>query len=344
MVFLSRLFSKNADDYLAKGDRLLESERFFEARTVYQESLEKHLSGSAQESTGEIKEMLLEKIAIANRGMAEINLKEAEHASGRGDHAKAAEHIHLAINLSDDENLQQKAEKMLANLSENINDTTELAPAAAACASCSSKEPETGFPTDSEEPNLSPLDYYDLLIRQLPGEMYNRYKLLDEKFVHYYLAASRDDHAEAIELLEQWHSGSDIDIYRYEKGMAMCRLGNSRDAETLFNSAIADNQSNPLPYLGLALLLLDDGRFAEAAGHLDGMLAKEILPEHSRMLRGDASLLSGDTDDAIEHYTLLLSTPFARQSAEKLHDILLHSNRQDEAEIVYKRYLGGCCH
>jgi len=344
MAFLSRLFSKNADDYLVKGDRLLEAERFFEARNAYQEGLEKYLAGAAQQSTGEIQGVFLEKIAIANRAMAEINLREAEHAFGRGDHTKALEHIELAKKLSDDEILQQNTEKMLANISENINDTTQLASTAAACASCSPKEPEAGFPTDSDEPNLSPQDHYDLLIRQLPGEMYNRYKLLDDKFILYYLAASRDDHAEALELLELWYFGSDSDIYRYEKGMIMCRLGNSSDAEVLFNSSIADNEANPLPCLGLALLLLDDGRFAEASLHLDGMLAKGILPEYSRMLRGDASLLSGNTEDAIEHYTLLLSTPFARQSAEKLHDILLHSNRKHEAEIVYKRYLGGCCH
>ena len=343
MAFLSRLFSKNTEDYLAKGDRLFVDMRFFEARTAYQDGLQKHLAGKGADISDEISGMFTEKIALANKSMAEANLLEAEHALGRGDHAKADEHIELAKILSDDTNLQEKAEKMLANFSENINDTKKLTPTSAACASCTPKEHETGFSSHNDEPDLSPLDYYDLLIRQLPGEMYSRYALLNENFVHYYVTASGDKHAEAIELLEKWYDGSCKDIYRYEKGMMLYRLGNSRDAEILLREAIRDNDANPLPWMGLALLLMDAGRSDEAACHLDVMIANEILPENARMLRGDACLMAGDTDGAIKQYGSLLSTPFAIQSAGKLHDVLLNCNRHQEAKTLYERYLKGCC-
>jgi tetratricopeptide (TPR) repeat protein len=344
MAFLARLFSKKADDYLVKGDRLFASHCFFEARTAYEDGLQRHLNGKDAETADDISRTFSAKIALANRALAELNIVEAEHALGRGAHAKAAEHLDLAKTLTDDLDLREKAEKLLANLVENINDTNKLAPHGSACASCASTEPESQAASHCEEPDLSPLDYYDLLIRQLPGDMYSRYAGLGEKFAYAYLAASRDDHAEALELLEEWYDGSSGDIYRYEKGMILYRLGNTHDAEASLHEAVAENAVNPLPHLGLALLLIDGGRLDEAAECLDTMITGEILPEHARMLRGDTCQLAGDMDGAIGHYGMLLPTPFARSAAEKLHDVLMQCDRRQEAAAVFKRYLGGCCH
>lgn len=344
MAFLSRLFSKKADDYLARGDRYFESHSFFEARTAYEDGLQRHLSGKDAETADEIGEMFRAKIALANRALAGLNIAEAVHAIDRGAHARAVEHLDLAKTLTDDLDLREKAEKLLANLEENTNDTNKLAPSGGSCASCASKEPDAQADAHDEDPNLSPLDYYDLLIRQLPGEMYNRYAGLGEKFAYAYLAASKDEHAEALALLEEWHDGSSGDIYRYEKGMIQYRLGKTRDAEASLHEAVAENGANPLPHIGLALLLIDGGRLDEAAERLDAMIAGELLPENARMLRGDTCQLAGDTDGAISHYGMLLSTPFARLAAEKLHDVLIQCGRHQEAAAVFKRYLGGCCH
>ncbi len=344
MAFLARLFSKKADDYLAKGDRYLASHCFFDARTAYEDGLQRHLGGKDAEPADDLSGTFRAKIALANRALAEANIAEAEHAIDRGAHAKAAEHLDLAKTLTDDPDLREKAEKLLATLVENTNDTNKLAHSGGACASCAATKPETRAAARYEDPDLSPLDYYDLLIRQLPGDMYSRYAGLGEKFAYAYLAASRDDHAEALALLEEWGNGSSDDIYWYEKGMILHRLGNTQDAEASLHAAVAENPGNPLPHLGLALLLIDGGRLDEAVERLDAMIAREILPENARMLRGDTCRLAGDADGAIGHYGTLLSTPFARPAAEKLHGVLLQCDRQQEAAAVFKRYLGGCCH
>lgn len=344
MTFLSRLFSKNSDDYLAKGDRLFEQKRFFEARTVYEDGLQRLPNNNHGNSNESIAMIFNDNIAKANRELAVLNIGEAEFALTRGDHAKAAEHLELAKTLTDDNFLREKAEALLASLIENTNETNKLAPSSASCHSCGSTEPEMKAATHCEDVDLSPMDYFDLLIRQLPGEMYGRYASLGEKFAYMYLAESRDDHEKALVLLEEWHDGSSRDIYCYEKGMILHRLGDVIGAKTCLLDAIDENAANPLPHLGLALLLIDSECFDEAAAHLDAMISKEILIEHALLLRGDIYQFTGDLDGAIKQYGMLLSTSFARTAAEKLYAVLMLCGRQQEAETVFKRYLKGCKH
>lgn len=336
----SRMFSKNAEDFLAKGDRLFDAQRYFEARCVYEDGLSRQEPGAE----GGAADAFTARIARANLALAEMNVQEAQFAINHGDNAKAAEHLELAKTLTDDGALREKAEILLATLVEKTNETNRLAPDGGGCTSCASMEPETQVVTHCEDPNLSPLDYYDLLIRQLPGEMYSRYAVLGEKFAYMYLAASRDEHNEALELLEEWYDGSFRDIYLYEKGMILHRLGNTREAEDCMNGAVGENPANPLPHLGLALFMIEAERFEEAAVGLDAMIAAGMLAEQAVLLRGDTAQLAGDLNGAMDCYGQLLATPYARPAAEKLHAVLLQCDRRQEAANVYKRYLTGCRH
>jgi predicted negative regulator of RcsB-dependent stress response len=124
--------------------------------------------------------------------------------------------------------------------------------------------------------------------------------------------------------------------------MILHRLGRIADAEVSLREASGCNPVNPLPRIGLALLLIDGHRMDEAAGLLDNMISDGILTEQALMLRGDVCLISGDYSGAIDRFASLLATPYARPAAEKLHEVLLLSDRKQDAAVVYKKYLGGC--
>ena len=329
---------------MSKGERLFEEQRFFEARTVFEDGLQKLLNGKPSSGDTDVIEAFRIKISKANMALAELNLEMAQHAFTLGNNDKAIEHIELAKSLTDDMSLLEKTEKLLKSIIENNNKINILTPSAKACHSCSSSESEMQVKSDSEEPNLSPMDYYDLLIRQLPEKMYEKYTELGEGFAYFYLAASNDEYDEALKQLDNWFDGTSRDIYCYEKGMILYRIGKAREAEKCLLDAIRENAANPLPYLGLAQLLIDEERLDEAATHLETMVVKGILPEQSLFLRADVSERSGDLEDAIERYAVLLRTPFARAAAEKLYCILSHLDRQEEAASIFKRYLKGCRH
>jgi tetratricopeptide (TPR) repeat protein len=350
MAFFSKLFSKSADDFLAKGERLFEQERYFEARSVYEDGLQRHISNNNGGCIDSMSTVFRAKIELANKALAELNINEASHAVSSGNYNKAAEHIELAKTLTNDSQLREKAESLLVSIAQNstddeiVRETKRLRSPGGSCHSCSSAGPEIQADIHHDTPNLSPLDYYDLLIRQLPGEMYSQYSILGEKFAYMYLAVSKDEHEKALELLEDWFEGSFRDIYYYEKGMILHRLGNVQQAEKFLLNSIAENKANPLPYLGMALLLVDSERLVEAADHLDAMIAADILKEHAILLRGDVFQLAGNFDEAIKCYGMLLTTIYTNQAAEKIYAILIHCGRQQEAEVVFKRYLKGCKH
>lgn len=346
MGFFSRIFSKSADDFLARGDELQATERYFEARSRYEDGLQFHLAKAGGSENDAVAEVFIARIARSNAALAELNLIEAEFCAGRGDAAKAVEHLELALALTDDPLLRLKAEQMLSALDAESGDSQVVVAETASghCQSCSSSEPQNQELTADDGLDMAPHDYYNLLIRQLPDEMYDRYAGLGDAFAAMYLSASRDDHELALELLEQWDHDADRDIYCYEKGMILHRLGRVAESEACLREASGSNPLNPLPRTGLALLLIDGQRTDEAADILEIMISDGILKEQALMLRGDVCLLTGDYPGAIDRFASLLATPYARPAAEKLHEALLHTGRKQEAVAVFKQYLGGCKH
>jgi tetratricopeptide (TPR) repeat protein len=159
-----------------------------------------------------------------------------------------------------------------------------------------------------------------------------------------YVAASENRHDDALKLLEEWHTGSNHDIYCYEKGMILFRLGHIDAAEISFRDAIGANGANSLAHLGLALLLIEMQRLHEAGQQLEAMISAGILAEQSHLLRADVHVLAGDTDRAIDMYSGLLTTPSARMAAERLRDVLVQCGRSNDAAYIVRRYLGGCGH
>lgn len=348
MSLISRLFSKSSVDFLARGDALLSARRFYEARTCYEQGVERYLKKRGGEQSDETADRFRARIADANRELAGVNIVEAERAMAGGAVAKAMEHLELALSLTDDAGLREKSRALLATLADRSERTAgPVPPLRGGCGNCASpagEQDELAAASSDGGAQLSDSDYYDLLIRQLPGHLYARYNSLGDDFENLYLAASRDEHENALYCLEAWYKGVDDDIYWYEKGTLLHRLGRSDESESCFRNACRVNQGNPLPPFGLALLLIDAARHAEAAEVLDVMISRGMLSEQALMLRGDLSMLSGDTEGAISRYGMLLSTPHARAAAEKLHHVLLHSGRKQEAAALFKKYLGGCRH
>lgn len=332
----SRLFSKSPADLLAKGDRLFDAERFFDARTCYEEGLQ----GC---SDGNQKELFKVRIDKANVKLAELNLAEAEFAFSRGDSDKAIDHLELVKTLTYDVSLREKAEKLLKELTDAAGDPEEALPSSS-CASCSHTHVDDYTDGQHIDDSLHPLEYFELLIRQLPETDCQRYAKLGEDFAYAYVAACQDRHGEALSLFEKWSSESSRDIYYCERAKILHRLGNDREAEQNLRSSIQINPLNSLACLNLALLLIDSGRFEEAIIVLDAMISNDMMPEQAMLMRGEIFEAAGDQEGAIDQYSRLLMSPYGRAAAEKLHTLLITAGRHNDAALLFKQYLGKCSH
>jgi tetratricopeptide (TPR) repeat protein len=316
----------------------LESDSFFDARTYYEDGLQRSAGG-------ELDAVFRERIATANLRLAERNLCEAEFAHSHGDFAKAKDHLELAKTLTPDRGVADKADLLLREYAEKDDHPEE--PQAAASSSCNSCSTSSGCaPSVSENSDHSlPLqEYYELLIQQLPVEQSHRYAGLGEDFAFAYIAASRDEHQEALSALEKCISDVPPDIYAYEKGKLLHRLGNDREAEQQLRTAIQLNGGNALAWLNLAHVLREGNRFEDAITVIAAMVSEQIMAGEALLLRAEIFEVTGDHESAVNLYVELLQTPYARPAAEKLYVILQEIGRPNDAAVIFKKYLNKSCH
>ena len=260
MNFISKWFSKSPSDFLTKGDKHMESGSFFDARTCYEDGL---LLCSGDDASGDLKGFFSERIDSANRKLAERNLHEAELAYSRGDSDKAVDHLELVKTLTYDLDLRDKAEILLLNYSQpETNHVVQNSPSS--CASCSGSSASECADSMHSDDSLPLLEYYELLIQQLPADQYNRYAELGENFAYAYIAASRDEHQEALSGFENCFDSLPQDIYWCEKGKVLHRIGNDFEAEQHLRKSVQLNSTNSLAWLTLALILRENNRFQDA--------------------------------------------------------------------------------
>lgn len=340
MNFISRWFSKSPSDLLAKGDKYMESDSFFDARTCYEDGLN---LCSGEDGSDNLKMVFSGRIEAANGKLAERNIYEAECAYSRGDAGKAIEHLELVKTLTYDQAIREKADKLLLEYSPRNDERVEPV-SISSCSSCSGSSGGECADSTTSDVSLPLLEYYDLLIQQLPEDLYQRYAGLGEYFACAYIAASRDEHHEALIGFENCVETLPPDIYWYEKGKIQHRLGNDLDAEQSLRTAVQHNGANSLAWVTLALVLRESNRLQDALAIVETMVAENILPEQAMLLRADIFEANGDHDGAVNQYVELLQTAYARAAAEKMYGILMETGRQNDAAIIFKKYLNKSCH
>lgn len=340
MSFISRWFSKTPAELMAKGDKYMESDSYFDARTSYEDGL-KLCSGNGADDT--LRLQFADRIDAANRKLAERNIFEAESAYLREDIKKAIDHLELVKTLTYDTVLREKADSLLHIYSQSSEDvdTPEIKPSCNSCAGSSVGECTDSVPLDD---TLAPLEYYALLIQQLPGDQYQRYADLGEDFAYAYNAASRDEHLAALSGFEDCSALIPQDIYCYEIGKVQHRLGNDSEAEKNLRLAVQLNSANSLAWLNLALMLLESSRFEDALAIIETMVSERIMPEQALLMRAEIFEVTGDHENAVNLYVELLQTPYARAAAEKLYGLLMEIGRPNDAAVIFKKYMNKSCH
>jgi tetratricopeptide (TPR) repeat protein len=318
----------------------MESDSFFDARTCYEDGLK---LCSDEGSGGALEALISERIDTANRKLAERNLHEAECAYLRGDAVKAIDHLELVKTLTYDPALREKAENLLLEFSHPDDDHGEQINISS-CTSCAGSSGGECADSVHSDDSLPQLEYYELLIQQLPADEYQRYAGLGENFAYAYIAASRDEHHEALSGFEKGCDTLPPDIYWYEKGKVLHRLGDDREAEQYLRKAVKLNRTNSLAWINLALVLRESNQYQDALETIETMVAEQIMPEQALLLRADIFEATGNHEGAVNQYVELLQTPYARAAAEKLYGILLEIGRQSDAAVIFKKYLNKSCH
>jgi tetratricopeptide (TPR) repeat protein len=342
-VFLKKLFNigKDFSYYQEKGDRYFTAERFADARDAFSEALEKIDQGDNNDIS--IRNSLREKLTECGNRLGSLNLREAEHALNNGDLKKAAEHLHIVLELAEEQALREKAENMLAGAGAGTagnrkNEATN------SCGSCRGDHDNAGHDEDHGiDPAMHMEDRFALYIHTLPEDLPRRYGEMGEKFARGCLLNLEGNVDGALMLFEELSAEGENDILDYEKAIIYYHKGDSRKCEDLLKKALEFNGSNPLCYIGLVQLYTEIGRGKDALPVLERMISSDLVPDQARMMLGDVYLLLQDESKAVECFKQLLSSPgVARQAAERLIQLLEKQGRFEEAAYLAKKFAKGC--
>ena len=342
-MFFKRFFSKSFEQLQGKGDSLFKEGLYAEARQYYEDALEKISNPDGdQQSLVYLKAM----ISKCGNSLAEMNITEAEAATRSGNARKAVEYLELSLELADDVSVREKAETLLASITElpSVQAVNSKPAEKHDCSSCSTSHLPANEPDPVLPDHLHGHEQFQLLVNTLPGDLPQRYSSLGEEFASVYLLAHSDNSDKALNKFRQLLSAGENDIILYETALLEYRNGRLDVCETLLNRAIKINEDNPVCHLSLAQLYADAGRLGEAEVILKKMMARMILYEQALVMLADVYTLQGDHENALNLLTGGLQIPALKKaSAERLVTILAAQGRDDEAAYLFKTYLKGCC-
>ena len=335
-MFFGKLFAKDYQKHLEKGERYFAEQRYADARHEYQEALNK-LPDASHEDAAKIDSRLLE----TGKVLALMNIAEAEHAAARFEFDKASEHLDLAEELSGERSVRDEVNRLRDILSREAGPRSTEMPVRP-CAGCGKETPPVSG--HSAGPDFLPdRERFDLLLQTLPAGLQERYAGLGDHFMAGYLKIHGEDVASGLEIFRELLTEDVNDILLYEVALAHFRSGNLNECERLLRKAFAVNELNPLCCMGLVQLLADSGRLEETLPILGHMVDNRLLVDQALVFLGDVHHLLGDEQAALESYTSALEFPDAsRAAAERLIALFEKEGRREDAANLAKRFLKGC--
>ncbi|HTP66101.1 MAG TPA: hypothetical protein VMJ66_11980 [Geobacteraceae bacterium] len=341
-MFLKKLFGFDRDYkyWQEKGDGLLKQERFADARDALGEAMGKMEAAGVADAS--LLAAVRDKYAEAGNRLGRLNLDEAGYALARGDREKAGEHLRMVMDLADDADLRKEAAELLAGMTDDA--TPEKTDSPHSCSGCSDTTRHTGDEGYETDDALHMEDRFDLYIHTLPCDLPERYRDLGEEFAQGCLMSLGGRGEEALGVFAGLSAAGENDIIAYETALIFYRKGDLAGCEKALRRSIEINGMNPLGYFSLVQLMGETGRIAEALPFLQLMINNELLPDQARLLLGEAHILLGDEESAMDCYSGVLSSKgYAQEAAMKLIPLLEKRGRREDAAYLAKKFKKGCC-
>jgi tetratricopeptide (TPR) repeat protein len=338
-----KLFKKifGGSDPLGQARRAVQQQRWADALAL-EEFLEK---GSLNlEEAAELENLLV----VAGNKLAELNLLEGEACLRGGEKAKAVEHFSLAADQARSEEFARRAAEALQAIEHTLAPSPFSGSQGPVCepSGCSScGTPETGreepVPPSSE---LDPQTRFELILSSYPSDWTDRYRAKGENFIEAFLLAHEGREREALVLFEREPAEERDELYWFERGALLGRLGEFERARADLEEAVAREPGNLLALDTLVGMEMENDRSEEAEKRLRELLGQGL---HSAFCHGRLAVVLARREDAQG------ALEEGLQAMEKGSDdpetllltatLLERKDRLDEAEVLLSRLSAGGC-
>ncbi len=333
---LRNFFSaKDPEDYDQKGDAFSESEKWGKAKVEYERALQR-LDKTAPWDDG-YRQNLREKIQRCREALALEHRQTAADLMEAGHYEDADGFIELALELTEDDRLQETLEKMRQSLAAAETETSEIDLADIAGMQ---SEPIEQPPIEEQDD-----DHFRALVGTLPDDVQAAYRSYGQTFKTGYLALNRGE----FEAAEQYLSRAmeeNADPHSYiplELANACLNMGDPDRARDLLE-AFLDHHPDALPaYQLLCEIFWETGAFEQAEALLSSLPAELSQSVAACLLRGETLYQAQNYALAKSWYRDFLKTygwdeSIARELA-KTHEAL---NEMANARNLYLQIMQQC--
>lgn len=338
MSMFKKLFGKSSR--LESVRRFVQQERWAEAL-----SLGDSLDRTSLEPAGQAE--LENLLAAAGDALAELNLNEGEACLRAGDSRRAAEHFALAADQARGEELVARTRRALARTESISTPSVQTVRLPQACGTdCGTAcgpamEDEPFIP---EEADLEESARLELILASYPSDLAGRYESISDSFRRAFLLAHEGREREALEAFEAVPPPERDDLFHFELGALLARLGEAERGRDELERALACNPRHLLALESAVNLALTRDELAEAENRLQAMLQEDLALAFCHGRLALLRLRQGKPDAALDHCRKALETGAAEAETLVLTAGLLEqAGRLDEAEAVLMRISGGGC-
>jgi tetratricopeptide (TPR) repeat protein len=335
MGLFGRLFGSKDD--LPALRKAIGQHRFADARLIAEELAVDALTA---EERSEWQALRTE----AGDRLARLNLEEGLGLQRSGDKPGALEHLHLAQQQAVSSGLVREVTKALKALdNEPLIPSLVTKAAGGSCAGCGpapSVEPMTE--PDSELPDI--VSRLDLILASYPADLAERYRSMGPQFQKAFLCAHEEDEATALKLFHKVPAGEKDDLFDFEVGSLLGRLGKIPDAMKYLQAALDKNPDHLLAAETLIMFQVARKQGKEALARLEAMLAKGQDPAFCHGQLATLRLQMKDRGKALAHARQALDAGNADPRIMLLAATLLEQDGEvTAAEKLYGSLSGGGC-
>ena len=334
MGLLNRLFSSKKN--ISTLRKAISQQRYADALLLVEELR------NTNQGADEVRE--IDALAtLAGDHLAKINLDEGLYLLKDQQLERAAEYLHLAQTQAVSAQLHEQIEQGMEQLA-----TAHTQPNAAAgsCADCNAGHTVANAQTPMVDADAEP-DFdsqVELILAGYPDALIERYKAKNADFLHALVLAHQGKEVEALKAFGKLPANAQDDLFDFEAGSLMARLGQPEKGCDALYSALQKNPDLILAAEALTTILVAQEKYEVAINFLNDLLQRN---KDAAFCHAQLALIyhtMDNADEALRHGRQALDAGQTDVSIVLMTAMLLEAkNDLEGAEVLYRRIPAGGC-
>jgi len=330
MGLLRRLFFSAND--LPALRKAMAQQRYADARLIVDDLLSSELSTEEQHEVQSC-------AAEAGNALAQRNLDEGLFLLRDDQLDRAADQLQLAREQAVSSELIQQIEEAL---SQSEQPQAMPLPSANSCSSCTAAPTSTIDQQDEELPDFD--TQLELILMRYPTETAQRYQQKSSEFLHAFILGQQGDDLEALKQFGQLPAQEQDDLFDFEVGSLMARLGEPEKACDALYSALQKNPKLMLAAETLVTILLAMKKHEMAINFIKELLGKKQDSAFCHAQLASIYHMLDNAEAALNHGRQAVTAGNTDPRIILMTAMLLESNNElEQAEDLYRRIPAGGC-